>query len=59
MTVRSAGDICDAGFLPRLANHGGFEFLSAVDVTGDHAVIPVLVAGVVPTEHEDFAVADE
>ncbi len=28
-------------------------------MTGDHAVIPILVPGVVPAEHEYLAVADE
>ena len=49
----------DPSLFPRFANHGGLELLSAVDVTGDHAVIPVLVPGVVAAEHEDFAVLHE
>lgn len=43
----------DPAFLERLATHRRRHRLTAVDVTGDHAVLSVFVASVVTTDQQD------
>jgi hypothetical protein len=49
----------EAGFLTGLAAHGVACPLPSVDVAGDHAVVPVLVARVRTPEQEDPVVHEE